>query len=64
MGSNLLFRYLSYWYTGIELPTRLSFFWVAYQSTSIVSAFLAFGVLHMRGVNGMAGWRWVSMFRL
>ena len=23
--------YLSYWYTGTELPARLSWFWVAYQ---------------------------------
>lgn len=52
--------YLSYFYTGLELPTRLSFFWVAYQSTSIVSAFMAFGILHMRGINGLAGWRWVQ----
>ncbi|KAF2207447.1 hypothetical protein CERZMDRAFT_102345 [Cercospora zeae-maydis SCOH1-5] len=51
--------YLSYFYTGKELPIRLSFFWTAYQSTSIVSAFFAYGILHMRGVNGMAGWRWL-----
>lgn len=51
--------YLSYWYTGSELPIRLSYFWVSYQSTSIVSAFLAYGILHLRGVNGMAGWRWL-----
>lgn len=51
--------YLSYFYTGKELPIRLSFFWTAYQSTSIVSAFLAYGILHMRGINGMAGWRWL-----
>lgn len=50
--------YLSYWYTGSELPVRLSFFWVSYQSTSIVSAFMAFGILRMRGINGLAGWRW------
>ncbi|KAI9700797.1 MAG: hypothetical protein M1836_002166 [Candelina mexicana] len=51
--------YLSYFYTGSELPTRLSFFWVAYQCTSIISAFLAFGILRMRGINGMGGWRWL-----
>lgn len=51
--------YLSYWYTGLELPTRLSFFWVAYQTTYIVSAFLAFGILHMRGISGLAGWQWL-----
>ena len=51
--------YLSYFYTSLELPIRLSFFWVAYQTTSIVSAFLAFGILHLRGHNGLAGWRWL-----
>ena len=51
--------YLSYWYTSTELPKRLSFFWVAYQTTSIVSAFLAYGILHLGGVNGLAGWRWL-----
>lgn len=51
--------YLSYFYTSVELPIRLSFFWVSYQVTSIVSAFLAFGILHLRGHHGLAGWRWL-----
>ncbi|KAK3719480.1 hypothetical protein LTR37_004338 [Vermiconidia calcicola] len=51
--------YLSYWYTSSELPVRLGFFWTAYQTTSIISAFMAFGILRMRGVNGLAGWRWL-----
>lgn len=53
--------YLSYFYTGFELPTRLSWFWVSYQSTQIISAFLAFGILRLGGRNGMEGWRWVSL---
>ncbi|KAF3911120.1 hypothetical protein AA313_de0206975 [Arthrobotrys entomopaga] len=51
--------YLSYFYKGKELPIRLAFFWVAYQATQIVSAFLAFGILHLRGVHGLGGWRWL-----
>ncbi|KAI5795367.1 major facilitator superfamily domain-containing protein [Peziza echinospora] len=51
--------YLTYWYTGSELPIRLSFFWVSYQATNIVAAFMAFGILRMRGINDMAGWRWL-----
>lgn len=51
--------YLSYFYTGWELPGRLSWFWVSYQSTQIVSAFFAFGILRLRGYNGMEGWRWL-----
>ncbi|KXT13338.1 hypothetical protein AC579_6037 [Pseudocercospora musae] len=51
--------YLSYYYTSRELPKRLSFFWVAYQSTQIISAFLAYGILRLRGYNGLAGWQWL-----
>lgn len=51
--------YLSYFYKSKELPIRLSFFWGAYISTNIVSAFLAYGILHMRGISGWAGWRWL-----
>lgn len=51
--------YLSYFYTSLELPLRLSFFWVSYQITSIISAFLAVGLLQLRGHNGLAGWRWL-----
>lgn len=50
---------MSYWYTGAELPIRLAFFWVSYQATSIVSAFLAYGILHLRGYDGLEGWRWL-----
>lgn len=41
--------YLSYFYTSAELPKRLSWFWVAYQSTNVVAAFLAFGILRLGG---------------
>ncbi|KAF1818375.1 phthalate transporter, partial [Dissoconium aciculare CBS 342.82] len=51
--------YLTYYYKSSELPRRLSFFWVSYQATNIVSAFLAFGILRLRGHNGLAGWRWL-----
>lgn len=50
--------YLSYFYKSKELSIRLSFFWGAYITTSIISAFLAFGILHLRGHNGWGDWRW------
>ncbi|CAI7667610.1 transporter [Penicillium manginii] len=54
--------FLSFWYKSKELPIRLSYFWVAYQGTSIVSAFLAFGFLHIRGSDGTGGWRYLFAF--
>ncbi|EPS26692.1 hypothetical protein PDE_01630 [Penicillium oxalicum 114-2] len=51
--------FLSFWYKSKELPVRLSYFWVAYQGTSIVSAFLAFGFLHIRQSDGRGGWRYL-----
>ena len=51
--------YLSYFYTSKELPIRCSYFWTAYCSTFIISAFLAYGILHLRGYNGWAGWQWL-----
>ncbi|KAJ5692210.1 transporter [Penicillium macrosclerotiorum] len=54
--------FLSFWYKSKELPIRLSYFWVAYQATSIVSAFLAFGFLHIRNSDGTGGWRYLFAF--
>ena len=51
--------YLSYFYKSKELPIRLSFFWGAYGLTFIISAFLAYGILHLGGRDGLAGWRWL-----
>lgn len=51
--------YMSYFYKSKELPIRLSFFWGAYGLTFIISAFLAYGILHLRGHDGLAGWQWL-----
>lgn len=51
--------FLSFWYKSKELPMRLSYFWVTYEATSIVSAFLAFGFLHIRQSDGTGGWRYL-----
>ncbi|KAK9245140.1 major facilitator superfamily domain-containing protein [Lipomyces tetrasporus] len=53
--------YLSYFYTGVELPVRLAYFWAALTVSEIVAAFMGFGILHMRGVQGKEGWRWLFL---
>lgn len=44
--------------TKSELVTRLSIFYTVNFSSSTLTAFLAVGLLKMRGVAGYAGWRW------
>lgn len=48
-------------YTKTELPIRLAFFWMSSNVCSILMSFLAFGVLHMRGILDKAGWRWLFL---
>ncbi|WPK27115.1 hypothetical protein PUMCH_004488 [Australozyma saopauloensis] len=54
-----LVLWLSYFYTSKELPIRLSFFWTSLSLTQIATSLLAFGILRMRGIGGLAGWRWL-----
>jgi hypothetical protein len=30
----------------------------------IIASFLAFGLLHLRGVEGQAGWRWLFLIEV
>ncbi|CAE6473492.1 unnamed protein product [Rhizoctonia solani] len=53
--------YLSYFYTKTELPIRLAFFWISNYACDIISAFLATGILQMRGVAGRSGWRYLFL---
>lgn len=50
--------YLSYFYSSYELPIRLAFFWSINYLASTITAFLAVGLLKMRGIGGHAGWQW------
>ncbi|KAH8694072.1 putative transporter [Talaromyces proteolyticus] len=51
--------FLSYWYKSKELPIRLSFFWMTYEFTAIIGAFLAFGFLHIHTDDGTGQWRYL-----
>ena len=53
--------YLSYFYTSAELPVRLSRWWASMTGAIIIGAFLAYGILHLDGANGIEGWRWLFL---
>lgn len=43
------------------VPIRLAWFWVSNYVSHIIGAFLATGLLRLRGVNGQAGWRYLFL---
>lgn len=51
-------KYMSYFYTSLELPYRLTWFIAANRLNDIISPLLALGILKLRGVGGKEGWRW------
>ncbi|KAJ5921650.1 major facilitator superfamily domain-containing protein [Penicillium verhagenii] len=53
--------YLSYFYTKAEMPFRLALFWFTDSMSGVIASFIAYGVLHMRGVDGREGWRWLFL---
>ncbi|KZM18761.1 transmembrane transport [Ascochyta rabiei] len=53
--------YLSYFYTGKNLPIRLAWFWMSSQLVDIGVGFAAVGLVSMRGILGYEGWRWLFL---
>ncbi|KAK4202906.1 putative transporter [Triangularia verruculosa] len=50
---------LSTWYTRAETAKRVMFFYFGNQFGQASSKLLAYGILHMGGVGGKAGWFWL-----
>ncbi|KAI1172175.1 major facilitator superfamily domain-containing protein [Nemania sp. FL0916] len=50
---------LSTWYTRYELGRRYGLFYLIGSCTSAFSGILAFGLIHLDGAGGLAGWRWI-----
>ncbi|TDL27077.1 MFS general substrate transporter [Rickenella mellea] len=51
--------YLGGFYKSTELATRLAWFWGVQNIASAVSGLMASGLLQLRGVRGLFGWKWL-----
>ncbi|KAG0641023.1 major facilitator superfamily domain-containing protein [Tuber brumale] len=50
---------ISSWYTRYEVQQRLAGFYLVSTSIGGLSPILAYGLMQMNGVQGLAGWRWI-----
>ncbi|KAG2005509.1 allantoate permease [Coprinopsis cinerea AmutBmut pab1-1] len=53
--------YLGSFYTGTELATRLAWFWASQGVASATSGLMASGLLRLRGLCGLPGWKWLFL---
>ncbi|KAG0235622.1 hypothetical protein BGW41_000723 [Actinomortierella wolfii] len=53
--------YLTTYYKRAEMAFRLSIFWSTLAIANSVAGILAYGILHMRGIAGLAGWKWLFL---
>ncbi|KAI1079711.1 MFS general substrate transporter [Whalleya microplaca] len=50
---------LANWYKRDEIGLRISYLFVASAMSSAFGGLIAFGILHMEGIAGYPGWRWL-----
>ncbi|ERS97610.1 MFS transporter [Sporothrix schenckii 1099-18] len=50
---------ISQWYRAHELSRRYAFFFLGNGLATAAGGLIAYGVLHMRGLAGLAGWQWL-----
>ncbi|OQO08564.1 hypothetical protein B0A48_06434 [Cryoendolithus antarcticus] len=55
------FLYLLCFHKHHELSLRLSFFWTAMSTADMLADCIAYSLLHMREIEGQAGWRWLFL---
>lgn len=51
--------YLSTYYTPVEQALRVSYLFVSAALSGAFGGLLAYGLIKMDGVAGLAGWRWI-----
>ncbi|KAF2817436.1 MFS general substrate transporter [Mytilinidion resinicola] len=50
---------ISCWYERYQMQTRISIFFSLSLLATAFGNILAYGLIHMDGVGGLAGWRWI-----
>jgi MFS family permease len=50
---------LSTWYPRYELQKRNAAFYLIGSTASAFAGILAYGLMQMAGIGGLAGWRWI-----
>ncbi|WKT43694.1 Major facilitator superfamily [Fusarium oxysporum f. sp. vasinfectum] len=50
---------LSTWYNRYEVGKRYGLFYAFGAVTGAFAGIMAYGLVHMHGINGMGGWRWL-----
>lgn len=54
---------LSTWYPRYELQKRNAVFYLIGSMASAFAGILAYGLMQMAGIRGLAGWRWIFIVR-
>jgi hypothetical protein len=49
------------WYKSDETSKRFSFYFIGNMFAGACSGLIAYGILHMRGIGGLAGWQWLFL---
>ncbi|CAK7236665.1 hypothetical protein SCUCBS95973_009685 [Sporothrix curviconia] len=49
------------WYKRSETSKRFSWFFIGNMLAAACTGLIAYGILHMRGVRGLAGWQWLFL---
>ncbi|OCT51552.1 putative transporter [Cladophialophora carrionii] len=50
---------LTIWYLRYEVQRRMAVFYAAASLSGAFSGLLAYGIQHMDGIAGLAGWKWI-----
>jgi MFS family permease len=54
----------STWYVRYEVQKRYSVFYIIGSLASACAGILAFGIMHMGGLAGLGGWRWIFILEV